>query len=81
MLLSFLVLVFTSNSVAEAPGNIHEYTVDLYYANGVLAIDEEEAKYLWMKRVKGLRNANLSLKKALRYGEAKLAYNASYLWG
>jgi len=79
--LSLLIIFFTSNSIANALGSIHEYTVDLYYANGVLASDEQEAKYLWMIRVKELRKTNPSLKQALKYGEAKLAYNASYLYG
>ena len=67
--------------MADTPGNIHEYTIDLYYANGVLAGEEEMARFDWTHRVNDMKFTYPLLKKALKYGEAKLAYNVSYLWG
>jgi len=77
--LFFLILFFTNHSLADAPGSIHEYTVDLYYANGVLASEEKIAEFDWLKISTKLKVKYPSLKQALKYGEAKLAYNASYL--
>ena len=42
--LSFLTTVFIQSSVADIPGFVHEYTVDLYYANGVLG-DARNSEY------------------------------------
>ncbi len=79
--LFLFIVLFTSNSVANTPESIHEYTVDLYYANGVLASSQEESKATWDDYSRELRQKYPSLKQALKHGEAKLAYNASYLYG
>ena len=60
---------------------IHEYTVDLYYANGVSADAKNISYRKWQIYSVQLKSKYPSLKQALKYGEAKLAYNASYLWG
>ena len=44
ILLSFLMLFLTNQGLAKAPGGIHEYTVDLYSANGVLASEKKTTK-------------------------------------
>ena len=77
----FLFIVFSSSLQAGNARLVHECTVDLYYANGVLADEQKLEKFDWKRRMKLLKQKYPSLKQALRFGEAKLAYNASYLWG
>lgn len=60
---------------------IHEYTIDLYYANGVKANARNSVSEDWTYRSNDLKAKYPSLNQALKYGEAKLSYNASYLWG
>lgn len=66
---------------ADSARFVHEWAVDLYYANGVLADARKSELQDWTDRADDLKAKYPSLKKALRSGEAKLAYNASYLWG
>ncbi len=77
----FLVVLFSSLLQADSARWVHEWTVDLYYANGVLADEQKLEKFDWKRRTKLLKQKHPSLNQALRFGEAKLAYNASYLWG
>jgi len=79
--LSLLTTVFIQSSVADIPGFVHEYTVDLYYANGVLGDARKSELQDWTDRADDLKAKYPSLRKALKFGEAKLAYNASYLRG
>ncbi len=79
--LFFLFIVFSSSLQANGARFVHEWAVDLYYANGALADDRKSSYRDWQIRTIKLKQKYPSLKKALRYGEAKLAYNASYLWG
>ncbi len=82
-IIAYLFFMTVLISVMQA-GNarlVHEWTVDLYYANGVLADEQKLEKFDWKRRTKLLKQEYPSLKQALRFGEAKLAYNASYLWG
>ncbi len=77
----FFVTVLLSTLQADGARFVHEWAVDLYYANGALADDRKSSYRDWQIRTIKLKQKYPSLKKALRYGEAKLAYNASYLWG
>ncbi len=76
----FLFIVFSSLVQAGNARLVHEWTVDLYYANGVLADARNSEKENWTYRSNDLQAKYPSLKQALRFGEAKLSYNASYLW-
>jgi len=76
--LVFWVILFTGKVSADILGYVHEYTVDLYYANGVLADSKKVSEQEWDDRTRELQIKYPSLKQALKYGEAKLAYNASY---
>jgi len=60
---------------------VHEYSIDLYYANGVLAKDQETLSFFWLTKSKELKSQNPTLRQALKFGEAKLAYNESHLRG
>lgn len=78
----FLLLLFIGLFQSKLSADyIHEYSIDLYYANGVLASEEETSELNWLLETKKLKQQYPSLKQALKYGEAKLSYNASYLWG
>ena len=67
IVLSLLTTAFVQNAVADIPGFVHEYTVDLYYANGVLADEQKLEKFDWMKRAKRLKVKYPSLRKALKF--------------
>ena len=75
------IAVFSPSLQAESARLVHEWTVDLYYANGVLADARNSEKENWTYRSNDMQAKYPSLKQALRSGEAKPAYNASYLWG
>lgn len=60
---------------------IHEYTLDLYYANGVKSDARNSTYRCWQIKSIQLKAKYPSLKQALKFGKAKLSYNASYLWG
>lgn len=78
----FLLLLFIGLFQSKVSADyIHEYTVDLYYANGVKADARNSAYRSWQIKSIQLKVKYPSLKQALKYGEAKLSYNASYLWG
>ena len=77
----FLFIVFSSSLQADNARLVHEWTVDLYYANGVNADARNTERGNWARRTDSLKLKYPSLKQALRFGEAKLSYNASYLWG
>jgi len=73
-----VTIAFSSHLQARL---VHEWTVDLYYANGVLADARNSERENWTYRSNDMQAKYPSLKKALKFGEAKLSYNASYLWG
>lgn len=78
----FLLLLFIGLFQSKLSADyIHEYSIDLYYANGVKANARNSASEDWTYRSNDLKAKYSSLKQALKYGEAKLSYNASYLWG
>ena len=79
--LLFMVVSFSASLQANNARLVHEWTIDLYYANGVLASAENESLESWVKRTDKLKSKYPSLRQALKYGEAKLSYNASYLLG
>ena len=76
--LVFWVILFTGKVSADILGYVHEYTVDLYYGNGVKADARNSSYHDWQIRTIKMKIAYPSLKQALKYGETKLAYNASY---
>ena len=81
-LISLIVFVaFSSLLQASSARLVHEWTIDLYYANGVLASSEQSSKATWDDYSRELKSKYPSLRQALKFGEAKLSYNASYLWG
>ena len=67
--LSFLTTVFIQNVVADIPGFVHEYTVDLYYANGVLGDARKSELQDWTDRADDLKAKYPSLRKALKFGK------------
>ena len=59
--LSLLLVFLTSNSAANTTGNIHEYTVDLYYANGVKASSRKKGYENWKIYTKRFKKNSPSL--------------------
>ena len=48
----FLVVVFSSLLQAGSTRWVHEWTVDLYYANGVLADEQKLEKFDWKRKLR-----------------------------
>ncbi len=69
LLLSLFLMtgLFTNISVADTLGNIHEYTIDLYYANGVKASSRKKGYENWKIYTKRFKRNSSSLKQALKY--------------
>ena len=71
-ILFFLVLLFSSLNALE----IDERKVDLYYANGIMMIDDKEkAQRIWQKRVDKLLQKRLILTEDI--GNVDVSYNLS----
>ena len=55
--------------------------IDLYYANGMFGKDKKEEQKLWSDHVDTLSSSNTYPDLNINPKNAKVAYNASELWG
>ena len=76
-LLLALIFIFSSLHSENAPSEINEYKVDLYYANGIMIIESErDAKKDWRREANRLLINHPDLLKHI--GEIDVAYNISH---